>query len=327
MNAPNGVEYHIAGVDGVENISVYVPGHGLECAFNTNPNYEKIVELAKAGDHSVLDLFDMSLEVKKQVEQYQDYTERVSVDNGQVYFDREPLNNTLANYILELLGAGENFLPWMRFMEKLQENPQPESRDMLFDFLQANGVTLTPEGLIVCYKGVQTVDGVYRSINSGTAIVDGKTITGTIPYPIGSTVEMPRSEVTFDPNSACSVGLHVATRSFAESYGRNGVILEVHVHPRDVVSVPHHAGSPKVRVSRLYVAGINEKRIEEPVHYEEGWTGWDTDEVDDNVECACGAPECDIVPLDVALDEAPKRTTDGPTQKKSGGLRGWLRGK
>lgn len=278
MNAPNGVMYHISGSDGIETVSVYVPDKGLNQAFSTNPNYAKILELARAGDHSVVDLFDLSLSVQKAVEQYQDYTDRVSVANGQVFFDREVIDNSLTEYILRLLESNENFLPWMRFMEKLQTNPQPESRDMLFDFLRANQVTLTPEGDLVCYKGVQSIDGIYRSLNSGTAIVDGKTITGTIPYPIGSTVTMPRSEVQFDPDNACSTGLHVATRSFAESYGRSGVVLEVHVNPRDVVSVPNDARGEKVRVSRLYVAGINEKRIEEPVKYDEDFEGWEGDE-------------------------------------------------
>jgi hypothetical protein len=67
MNAPNGVMYSISGVDGMETISIFVPGHDLLTAFSTQLNYDEIVRLAKAGDHSLVDLFDKTQAVKKQI--------------------------------------------------------------------------------------------------------------------------------------------------------------------------------------------------------------------------------------------------------------------
>jgi hypothetical protein len=92
------------------------------------------------------------------------------------------------------------------------------------------------------------------STQAGEAVVDGVTVTGYIPYPVGAIVEMPRGQVVHNPSEACSHGLHVGTFSYAKSYANSGKMLEVHVNPRDVVSVPNDAGGQKVRVCRLYVA-------------------------------------------------------------------------
>jgi hypothetical protein len=67
---------------------------------------------------------------------------------------------------------------------------------------------------------------------------------------------MPRSEVVHDPSQACERGLHVSTRSYAEGYARSGALLEVHVNPRDIVSVPTDGGGEKVRVCRYKIARV-----------------------------------------------------------------------
>jgi hypothetical protein len=86
----------------------------------------------------------------------------VSVADGRVFFYRVEVDSSLTQYILRLLEAKEDFLPWMKFMESLMDNPQAESREMLFDFLKACDVTLTSEGKILAYKGVQNKDGTWH---------------------------------------------------------------------------------------------------------------------------------------------------------------------
>ena len=78
---------------------------------------------------------------------------------------------------------------------------------------------------------------------------------------------MPRSEVAYDPGEACSVGLHVGNYKFARDYA-SAALLEVHVNPRDVVSVPTDAGGHKIRVCRYKVVDLVEEKYEEPLA---GW--------------------------------------------------------
>jgi hypothetical protein len=124
--------------------------------------------------------------------------------------------------------------------------------------------------MIVGYKGVKKQQAPtdpdlgytnevneYLSIFTGNAIVDGERVSGHVPNKIGSLVEMPRNEVTFDPAVGCSYGLHVGTWDYANNFGRGGV-LEVHVNPRDVVSVPTDSSWAKMRVCRYRVVGVTE---------------------------------------------------------------------
>ena len=259
------MQFSLVGYDDSEVIMILCPGREPVTLFKSQTaNYEQIFELARAKDDALYDLIAPSRAIAKEMK---NLSERVSVANDRIYFDRDEVHNSLSDHILRLYHEGGDYKSWVLFMERLDANPQQESKDMLYDFLAANegGFTLTPEGLVVAYKGVQTKDGEFHSLNSGTAYVEDKDgqmvqITGTIPYRIGTYVEMPRSEVAFDPDNPCSTGLHVATWSFAQRYGYSGVILEVHVDPRDIVSVPRDAGGEKVRVCRLFVKGVVEKK-------------------------------------------------------------------
>jgi hypothetical protein len=77
---------------------------------------------------------------------------------------------------------------------------------------------------------------------------------------------MPRSEVAHNPRQACEAGLHVGTFNYVGGHTREHV-LEVHVNPRDIVSVPTDGGGQKVRVCRYTVAAVasKEKPGESPV--------------------------------------------------------------
>jgi hypothetical protein len=183
---------------------------------------------------------------------------RVRVENGEVLLDDEPVNSTLADLILRLLGeGGEGVRAWVRFLERIEANPNEHSRTMLFDWLRSMGdqLSVTPDGLMRGFKGVtRDADGTPVSITHGPAIVDGKEVDGAVPNYIGATVEMQRNQVEHDPARGCSVGLHVGTFSYAKSFSR-GLVLECHVDPADVVSVPTDCNWAKVRTSRYVVVG------------------------------------------------------------------------
>ena len=80
-------------------------------------------------------------------------------------------------------------------------NPRWESIQQLGNFLRHNNFPLTEDG---CFLGYKAINPDWTDIHSGE-----------IDNSIGTTVTMPRAEVTFDPELACSAGLHVGTYEYA----------------------------------------------------------------------------------------------------------------
>jgi len=245
------MQYTIVGSeDGTSNVTVFVPGRAPMVAHSSHPNFERIVEGVTAGDESVADLFDIAQTASSKFERL---TDRVTTANGRLYLDNEEVDNALATQVVRFLSEGvEDWKPLVRFFENVQMNPNEHSREQLYDWLNKRDFTITDSGMIVGYKGVQKNGEDLVSVFTGRAIVDGETKNGHIPNYIGAVVEMPRGEVTHDPATGCSTGLHVGTYDFAKSYA-HGAMLEVHVHPRDVVSVPTECDWAKMRVCRYTV--------------------------------------------------------------------------
>jgi len=185
-----------------------------------------------------------------------DVADKVTFDGrGNVHFDGEPVHGAIADTIVAYYRHGNtNFLPLLRFLAKLMENPSPHSREHLYEWLGHLSFNIAEDGDIIAYKGVRrdSTHGYTSQWASGTAKVNGTWYRHeAIPNPIGGIVEMERHEVTFDPNVGCSRGLHVGTVGYAMDYGN--VLLEVKVNPRDVVSVPNEHLHQKLRVCRYQV--------------------------------------------------------------------------
>jgi hypothetical protein len=242
--------------DGPEFISVVAGGQDIQSARSDHPNFERIVELARADDISVFDLFDIA---KTAASRFDRLSERVTVRNGRVYFDGDEINNALTKQVIRFVDESvEDWKPLVNFFEKVQTNVNPHSREQLYGFIERNQITLTPDGDVVFYKGVKKSEEdnevIYRPMNSGYGIVDGIEYHDEyLPQKVGSVVEMPREMVKHDPHAACHVGLHAAAYSFARTFGANDCVLELHVNPRDVVSVPDR--SNKIRCCRYKIVG------------------------------------------------------------------------
>ena len=230
----------------------------------SHENFEEILEGLK-NQEDVYDLFDPQDALNREFRQV---TDRVALKSGKVFFDLEPVNDVVADHIIRHMREDSDFdpEPVAKFMERLAANPSEHSRSHLFKWLQSERFTINQDGKIVGYKGVNranTVDGgdQYVSVHSGPAVVDGKPVNGHVPNMPGSVVQMPRSQVTFDPAQTCSAGLHVGTWSYAKSFGQ--VVLEVEVDPADVVSVPSDAGGTKMRCWRYKIVSV----IDQPYDY------------------------------------------------------------
>jgi len=116
------------------------------------------------------------------------------------------------------------------FLDNMFLNPMWESIQQLGEFLKHNNFPLTEDG---CFLGYKAVGPNWKDI-----------YTNTIDNSLGTTVTMPRMEVTFDPELACSAGLHVGTYEYAKNiYGsRDSIIVVVKVNPAHCVSVCMYCG-------------------------------------------------------------------------------------
>ena len=279
------LQYTLVGQDdGQQAVSLFLPGQTPLVALSDHPNFARIVEGILAGDASVAELFDVAQAVATK---FRNLSERVSVANGRVYFDGDEVNDSLTKQILRFIDEGNDFRPLVNFFEKVQQNPEQHSRENLYRWLDAADFTLAANGDIIGYKGIASDgNGGYVSIHSGRAIVNGEVVEGRIPNAPGSIIEMPRSEVTFDPSVGCHTGLHIGTWDYAYSFGRGGV-LEVRVNPRDVVSVPTDSGDQKLRACRYEVVDILSEPYTSALIGDEsqddyGWGEWDEHYDDDD---------------------------------------------
>jgi hypothetical protein len=204
-------------------------------------------------------------------------SDRVSFDGRNILFDGDIQTGPLADHLFRCLESGvQDYAPVVKFWEKVSTNPDTRSREQLFTWLQNCDFTITEEGDILGYKGVVTRgEGQFLSVHSGSAYVDGVEIKGQIPNNPGTVVTMPRSQVKNDPNTHCSYGLHVGDWAYASSFGR-GATLEVHVNPRDVVSIPNDHSYAKMRTCKYKVVKVRETASRKPIesfdsYEEEKW--------------------------------------------------------
>jgi hypothetical protein len=232
-------------------------------AHSTHPNYEAIIEGLDSEDPEVWSLFNVAGGLARRFEKI---TDRVAFDGENVLWDGDVMNldDPFVVAITRAINSGEkNYAALAKFKEKLESNPNEHSRLQAYDWLAAHNFKITAEGDIVGYKGVFTqADGRFRSWHRSekpgmpSAYVDGVALPPMdyVYAPVGAEVTLPRSEVTHDPGRACDRGLHVAVFGYAGHYG--DTVIEVHVNPRDVVSVPTDANGQKVRACAYKVVRV-----------------------------------------------------------------------
>lgn len=264
------IQYSIVSSGDDSFVTAFIPGEPapLVAAKSGHPNFAAIINALTNVEvwdsQDIVDMFDVARAVAARFENLSD---RVQVGSGRVLFDGAEVDNSLTKQIVRFLNEEvEDWQPLVNFMENVMDNPQPHSRDQLYAWLNNRDFTITWDGYIVGYKGVASDgDGGYRSISSGqeTVYVDGEPHTGQIPNPVGAVINMDRGLVQHDPSVGCHRGLHVGTFEYAKSFSR-GAVLEVHVNPRDVVSVPSEVTSydptisAKMRVCRYEVNDVIE---------------------------------------------------------------------
>ncbi len=142
--------------------------------------------------------------------------------------------------IVAMATAGEDPTRWFKFWERLKLNSSWRSINQLPSFLKNRNIPLDNEGYLITYKSVRSD---YTDWH-----------TGKISNKVGVTNEMPRNEISDDPNEACHVGFHVGALEYAQGFGSEGKrIIVCRVDPQDVVCVPYDSSPQKMRVCRYTV--------------------------------------------------------------------------
>jgi hypothetical protein len=263
------ISYHLVrdnGGTGVDTVTAFDPNSTTPIvqADSRHPHWHNILEGLADNDPTVFELFDIKKGLKTRLKRLSD---RVSFDGDDVLFDGDPQAGPLADHLKRCMEAGtQDYKPVVAFWEKVATNPDKRSREQLFKWLQSHEFTITENGDILGYKGVVgKTESEFRSSHAGTAYVDGVKKTGQIPNKPGTVVTMPRSKVANDPNVACHYGLHVGDWSYASTFVSGGAVLEVHVNPRDVVSIPNDHSSKKMRCCRYEVVKVRDKQTKAPI--------------------------------------------------------------
>jgi hypothetical protein len=251
--------------DGTETIVLF-GAEGPRIIPSTHINFSNIkMGLMSPDDVPERDLYRLADAATMVADTLERLSERVTMKGDTLYFDGDPMENRLTRHIVDMIRADDdNYMGFVMFLENVQANPSKASRKALFKFLDKHDLVITSDGCFLGYKGV-TADG--KSLRAGAEDVtvtmpDGtvEVHKGYIPYPVGAVVEMPRSLVDPDRDTACSVGLHVGTHDYATSYSRDG-LRTVKVNPRDVVAVPSDSNDAKIRAHRLTVVENNVARV------------------------------------------------------------------
>lgn len=168
-----------------------------------------------------------------------------SVEGGNIYFKNKKLPEELEKRIIAMAAEGKDPSAIFNFWQKLQNNPSYRSVEQLWKFLEHQGIPLVANGNFLAYKSVSRTFMDHH--------------TGTICNAPGMTVEMPRNQISDDPNTPCHEGLHVGALEYAENFRSSDIakIVICEIDPADVVCVPHDYSSMKMRVCRYTVIGVH----------------------------------------------------------------------
>lgn len=252
--------------DGTESLVLLDQTLGVRIVPETHLNFPAIKTMLLSGDSSAAEVYALADAAAKVASKLNRLSERVTIKGDTIYFDGDQMESRLTTHIVNMVkGGDDNYSGYVKFLENVQANPSKSGRKGLFKFLDKHDLVITEDGCFIGYKGVGR-DG--KSITAGkedvtVTLADGtvEVHQGHIPYPVGAVIEMARSLVDPDRDTACSVGLHIGNHSYANSFSRGG-FLTVAVNPRDVVVVPSDSNDQKIRAHRMTVLELNADRTQ-----------------------------------------------------------------
>jgi hypothetical protein len=211
---------------------------------------DRLIKALKAKD---LEAIPTLISAAKRIEKFSHG--KFQVRDGKIMIDGQEAPEVLGAKIKSFADQGLPYEPLVKFAQKLQSNPSSNSLNQLYSFLEHNRITINEDGDCILYKKVNH------------DMTDCHT--GTIHNGVGETIKMNRNKVDDNPNNHCSSGYHAAAWEYAANF-QDGVMLEVVVNPRDVVSVPNDFSSQKMRICAYKVLRIVSKESLEELRLKNG---------------------------------------------------------
>lgn len=146
-------------------------------------------------------------------------------ESGAVYVDDVPLPSQISGRLLEAVRSdnSEAFIGLARFAQKIIDNPSYRARGELLEFIRAADLKITDDGMVRAWKFVT-----HNFKDRWTRKIDNSP---------GANPKMRRADVCDDPGILCAPGLHVCSKSYI--HGQGDRYIEVEVHPKDFVCIPH----------------------------------------------------------------------------------------
>lgn len=181
---------------------------------------------------------ETALSAAKTIEKYGFGKVKVFDDN--VFYDGQPVHNSITNRIIEFLSKGYEFSHLVKFLDLLMLNPSKDAREMAFEYLERYKMPIDKDGYVLAMKAVCS-DFLDK-------------MTRTISNKVGAKIEMPRSQISQDRNCACGPGLHHGWCSFVKSYGSgNDIAVLTRFSPTDICRIPVNSGYQKIVVCKYEV--------------------------------------------------------------------------
>jgi hypothetical protein len=266
--AKSGISHLVTTRDGKpQSVSLVIRGKPYNLSA-THQNFQGVLnELKKAApdEKKIVALID----AQEALLEFSNKT--VTVSGGGVYYKGNKIGGTVVTRLLEFMRTGLPYEPLLRFLQNLPDNER--ARDALYSFLENKGLTLTPDGCFLAYKGVRAdyTSGYPNNLPSLKGPMVTRESGKYLRFKAGDKLRCDREDCDLNTSVECSKGIHVGSHDFAKGYTSNGHMMLVKVNPKDTVSIPHSHGE-KVRVCAVEVladlaspeAGVNGSELRGP---------------------------------------------------------------
>lgn len=214
-------------------------GSKLYTIDKSHANYEVVMkELRKSNAKRSATKLRKLVSIPKALRSYT--SGLISIKNGILTYNGKELHDGLADRILALFKSGQNFKPFVLFLQNLRQNPSKWAVDTVYEFLKSKNMPLTPDGFFIAYKAVQSN---YLDWYSGTFVNKP-----------GAKFTVERNEVDDNRLQDCSYGFHCGNIQYISGFHNGeGRVMLVKVNPKNVVSLPSDASGNKIRICEYSV--------------------------------------------------------------------------
>jgi hypothetical protein len=224
---------------GRASISIMIDGE-----FNTVDksalNYEALkVELQKPEGERDIAAIKSLISTKKMIEAFS-YGKVQITEDERVLYDGNEITNYLAARMLQIMNEGYDVTPFAKFMERVYANPQPYTRDELYEWLEAADLPIMSDGRFIAFKKVKKD---YTDCH-----------TGRFDNSVGQVLVMDRKACDSDRNQDCSTGFHFCSAGYLTHFRGERVIV-LAIDPADVTAIPRDYNRTKGRTCRYEVIG------------------------------------------------------------------------